>query len=78
MSSGPHVVISGALNLLQDLSNGSNIPALQPLVNVAVRIYTSAEEAKTNKRKAKQLSEEVCNSVNQISKVYPGVPNLVL
>jgi hypothetical protein len=30
---------------------------------------------KTNKRKAKELSEEVCNSVSQISKVYPGVPN---
>ncbi|KAJ6470908.1 hypothetical protein C8R45DRAFT_1014876 [Mycena sanguinolenta] len=75
MSSGSRVVISGALNLLQDLSNGSNIPALQPLVNVAMRIYTSAEGAKTNKRKAKQLSDEVCNSVNQISKVYPGVPN---
>ncbi|KAF8181880.1 hypothetical protein K438DRAFT_1975827 [Mycena galopus ATCC 62051] len=77
MSSGPRVVVSGALNLLQDLSNGSNIPALQPLVNIAVRIYTSAEGAKTNKRKAKKLSEEVCNSVNQISKVYPEVPNSV-
>ncbi|KAJ7888368.1 hypothetical protein B0H14DRAFT_3430155 [Mycena olivaceomarginata] len=77
MSSGPHVLVSGALNLLQDLSNGSNIPALQPLVNVAVRIYTSAEGAKTNKRKAKKLAEEVCNSVNQISKVYPRVPNSV-
>jgi hypothetical protein len=31
--------------------------------------------AKTNKRKAKQFSEEVCNSVSQISKIYPGVPN---
>lgn len=43
MSSGPKILVTGALNILQDLSNGSNIPALQPLVSVAVRIYTSAE-----------------------------------
>ncbi|KAJ7847120.1 hypothetical protein B0H14DRAFT_2583764 [Mycena olivaceomarginata] len=44
MSSGPQILIAGALNFLQDLSNGSNIPALQPLMSVAVRIYTSAEQ----------------------------------
>ncbi|KAJ7017008.1 hypothetical protein C8F04DRAFT_1406345 [Mycena alexandri] len=43
MSSRPKILVAGALSILQDLSNGSNIPALQPLVSVAVRIYTSAE-----------------------------------
>ncbi|KAJ7434103.1 hypothetical protein B0H11DRAFT_2258720 [Mycena galericulata] len=75
MSSRPHVLLGGALTLLQDLSDGSNIPALQPLVNVATRIYTSAEGAKQNKRKAKELADEVCKSVKQILNVYPAAPS---
>ncbi|KAJ7767891.1 hypothetical protein DFH07DRAFT_1009276 [Mycena maculata] len=71
MSSGKLVLVATALNILQDLSNGSNVPALQPLVSVAVRIYTSAEGARTNKRKAIELAQEACNSVKQILQVYP-------
>ncbi|KAJ7111024.1 hypothetical protein C8R44DRAFT_799830 [Mycena epipterygia] len=71
MSSGPRVFVAGALNVLQDLSNGSNIPALQPLVSVAVRIYTSAEGARNNKKQAMELAKEVCNSIKQILEVYP-------
>ncbi|KAJ7922191.1 hypothetical protein B0H13DRAFT_2267595 [Mycena leptocephala] len=73
MSSGPKILVTGALNILQDLSNGSNIPALQPLVSVAVRIYTSAEGAKSNKKQAKALAQEVHNSIEQIKHVYPVV-----
>ncbi|KAJ7470147.1 hypothetical protein B0H11DRAFT_2283416 [Mycena galericulata] len=73
MPSGPRVFVAGALNVLQDLSNGSNIPALQPLVSLAVRIYTSAEGARNNKKQAMELAKEVCNSIKQILAVYsPG------
>ncbi|KAJ7441012.1 hypothetical protein B0H11DRAFT_2096812 [Mycena galericulata] len=58
MSSRPQILVAGALSFLQDLSNGSNIPALQPLVSVVVRIYTSAEAAKRNNKKAKALAQE--------------------
>ncbi|KAJ7501572.1 hypothetical protein B0H11DRAFT_1992249 [Mycena galericulata] len=71
MSSGPHILVAGALSFLQDLSNGSNIPALQPLVSVAVRIYTSAEAAKRNNKKAKALAQEACDSIKQILDVFP-------
>lgn len=38
-----HIFIGGALNIIQDLSDGSNLPFLRPLANLAVRIHTSAE-----------------------------------
>ncbi|KAJ7720519.1 hypothetical protein B0H16DRAFT_383950 [Mycena metata] len=72
MSSGPKALAVGALSILQDLSNGSNIPALQPLVSLAVRIYTAAEGAKSNRKKAKVLAQEVCNSIEQIKHIYPA------
>ncbi|KAJ7714001.1 hypothetical protein B0H16DRAFT_1619666 [Mycena metata] len=75
MSAGPKVLVAGALNILQDLSNGSNIPALQPLVSLAVRIYTSAEGAKSNKKNATALAQAVCNSIEQIKQVYPPGSN---
>ncbi|KAJ6520832.1 hypothetical protein B0H19DRAFT_1086598 [Mycena capillaripes] len=68
MSSGSRTLFGGSLKLLQDLSSGSNIPALEPLVNVAVRIYTAAEvsRARNNKKRANELAEDVGNSVKQI------------
>ncbi|KAJ7055853.1 hypothetical protein C8F01DRAFT_447570 [Mycena amicta] len=71
MSSGPHILFAGALSFLQDLANGSNIPALQPLVSIAARIYTSVQAAKSNKKKAKAVAREACNSIKEILDVYP-------
>ncbi|KAJ6536982.1 hypothetical protein B0H19DRAFT_380306 [Mycena capillaripes] len=77
MSSGSRTLFGGSLKLLQDLSSGSNIPALEPLVNVAVRIYTAAEGARNNKKRANELAEDVGNSVKQILQVYPKESNSV-
>ncbi|KAJ7241872.1 hypothetical protein C8J57DRAFT_1329768 [Mycena rebaudengoi] len=74
MSSRPQILLAGALGFLQDLSNGSNIPALQPLVSIAVRVYTSAEGAKSNKKKAKVLAQDVRNAIKEILHVYPVGP----
>ncbi|KAJ6499763.1 hypothetical protein DFH09DRAFT_1102927 [Mycena vulgaris] len=77
MSSGPRTLVGGSLKVLQDLSSGSNIPALEPLVNVAVRIYTVAVGTRNNKRRVTELTEDLGNSVKQILQVCPKEANSV-
>ncbi|KAJ7684190.1 hypothetical protein DFH06DRAFT_1431 [Mycena polygramma] len=75
MTSSKSRIIGGALNLLHDVSNGSNIPGFEPVVNLAVRIYTSAEGAKRNKLESKELACDVHDTVKQILRVFPTLSN---
>ncbi|KAJ7843175.1 hypothetical protein B0H13DRAFT_2364872 [Mycena leptocephala] len=70
-----HIFVGGALNIIQDLSDGSNLPFLRPLANLAVRIHTSAEGAKSNKSEAQQLAKDVYQTVQEILQVFPIVPS---
>ncbi|KAJ6533729.1 hypothetical protein B0H19DRAFT_445673 [Mycena capillaripes] len=72
MPSGTHIFAGATLNVLQDVANGSNIPALQPLVSLAARIYTSAEGLKKNKEEAMELAECIRKSMEDILMVYPA------
>ncbi|KAJ7849371.1 hypothetical protein B0H14DRAFT_869457 [Mycena olivaceomarginata] len=70
-SSGAHILAVGALNTLQDLSSGSSIPFLQPLVNIAVRIHGSAQGARKNRKEAEELVKIVCLSLRHIWQAFP-------
>ncbi|KAJ7622995.1 hypothetical protein B0H17DRAFT_588329 [Mycena rosella] len=70
-SSRAQIAVGAGLNILQDLSNGSNIPGLQPLVSIAVRIHTSAQGARKNRKEAAEFATDVHDVVKEIHQMMP-------
>ncbi|KAJ6479949.1 hypothetical protein C8R47DRAFT_1285280 [Mycena vitilis] len=67
MTSSKSRIIGGALNILHDVSNGSNIPGFEPVVNLA--------GAKRNKLESRELACDVHDTVKQILRVFPTLSN---